>query len=293
MSVIELQNISHVYDDFLALKDINLSIKKNSVTALIGPNGAGKTTLLKCICGQIMPTTGSQHILGMDIRNNQRKIRQKVSFLQDTFGLYDEKVIDVLNHKGLIHKLSKKEIKQKIEEFTDSLNLKDLFQKNVSILSKGQRQRVAVGHALMQNPEILLLDEPAAGLDPLARYDLSNLIKALSEKITLIVSSHILTELEEYATHLCIIEKGQLRLFEEKSFPKWNFKTTKEHAQKFKDVATLTGEDSFAITVSDEKAYEMLKEFVTNNIPISEFRKTQGFLGKYEILIKRSGENNA
>jgi ABC-2 type transport system ATP-binding protein len=200
------------YDNTIAVKNLNFSVNKNSVYALIGPNGAGKTTLLKMIATLIEQTKGLIFVEGIDNIAMRRAAREKIGFLPDFFYLYDDlKVREYLEYFCSCYLIPKNLYKQKIKDVIEIVNLETKQEEFISNLSRGMKQRVGIAKTLLHNPELLLLDEPASGLDPKARIDLRNLIKNLhTSGKTIIVSSHILTELSDFCDSFGIMEKGEL-----------------------------------------------------------------------------------
>ena len=206
---------SHVmfeYPGIRALDEVSFEVGKGSVTALVGPNGAGKTTLLRCLAGLERPMLGRIHVEGLDVLEEPRAVHRRVGFLSDFFGLYDAlSVAQCLAHAGAAQGVARAALSRAVEHTADRLGLSDLLGRRAAELSRGQRQRVAIGQALIHAPGVLMLDEPASGLDPEARHSLARLFTQLSaEGITLIVSSHILAELDEYSTHMLVMRAGRI-----------------------------------------------------------------------------------
>lgn len=210
--MISIDNLVFEYPHFRALKNISCTIHEGTITALVGPNGAGKTTLFSCIAGLERPFSGSVTVKGIDVTQEPRKVHSIVGFLPDFFGLYDGLTIrKSLAYFGSYHYGNQSELDKAVLQTAERLNLTDKLDSGVGELSRGMRQRLAIGQSLMGKPEVLLLDEPASGLDPGARFRLGELFKQLkAEGLTLIVSSHILSELEQYADELLILQEGSL-----------------------------------------------------------------------------------
>ena len=210
--MIQVKNLTYEYPKVRALDDISFTIAKNSITALVGPNGAGKTTLLKCIAALTKPYSGEIYVNGLDVLKEPRECHRMIGFLPDFFGLYDALTVEqTLTYFALAQKVKKSLIKNRVEEVTESLNLTNKLYEKVSSLSRGMRQRLAIGQTIIHSPPVLLLDEPASGLDPEARHSLAELFKKLnSEGMTIVVSSHILSELDEYANDLLILRQGKI-----------------------------------------------------------------------------------
>lgn len=210
--MIEIKNLRHDYYRYRALQDINLTFKKHEITALVGPNGAGKTTLIKCLVGLMKPTEGTILIEGIDVYKEPRLAHTKIGYLPDFFGLYEGLTVrQHLQYAAESHELEKSLIANAIQTTVDRIGLGDKLDAKASALSRGMKQRLAIGQTIISQPAYLVLDEPASGLDPEARLSLSKLfIKLKDEGMSLIISSHILAELEEYATELVVIRDGKL-----------------------------------------------------------------------------------
>lgn len=215
-SMVKVENLWFSYDAKPVLHGVSCSIKAGSVVAVIGPNGAGKTTFLRCLAGLETPDRGQILIGEHNMIRYPRKTRAFVGFLQDLFGLYDTLTIhQLLDHAAQMRRVhpSKKSLYAKTA--IERLHLGPLAERKIQTLSRGQRQRAAIAAAIIHQPPLLLLDEPAAGLDPEARSDLSDLLQTLSkEGMTILVSSHILTELDQYATDILIVQKGSFSLYD-------------------------------------------------------------------------------
>ncbi len=210
--MIEIANLTFDYPGHRALDDVTLSVASGSVTALVGSNGAGKTTLMRCIAGLETPLTGSITVAGMDVIEQPREVHRVMGYLSDFFGLYqDLTVARCLEYAAASQGLPQADIPAAIARTAQRLNLSDQLQQISSGLSRGQRQRVAIGQAIIHQPKLLLLDEPASGLDPEARASLAALFRQLqADGMTLLVSSHILAELDEYSTHMLALREGRI-----------------------------------------------------------------------------------
>ncbi len=206
------KNIVYEYPGHRALDDVSFEIPQGSITALVGPNGAGKTTLLRCLAALSKPYSGEIFLQGTDIIQNPGSCKKLVGFLNDFYGLYDSLTVkQALVYFAMAYKLDEYHIPSRIKEVLSSLNLEDKLDQPISSLSRGQRQRLAIGQSVIHNPAFLILDEPASGLDPEARYNLSKLLVELNKNgMTILVSSHILAELNEYANNLLIIKNGKI-----------------------------------------------------------------------------------
>jgi ABC-2 type transport system ATP-binding protein len=195
-----------------ALKDLNLEIEEGAIYGFIGPNGAGKTTTLKILATLLLPTEGTAKICDVDLREGPSKIRSLIGYMPDFFGVYDDmKVWEYMDFFGAAFRIDKLKRTSVIDDLLGLVDLTDKKDAYVESLSRGMKQRLCLARALIHDPKLLILDEPASGLDPRARVEMRELLKELKNMgKTIIVSSHILPELSELCTHIGIIEKGEL-----------------------------------------------------------------------------------
>jgi ABC-2 type transport system ATP-binding protein len=210
--MIKISGLTFDYPGQRALDDVSLTVAAGSVTALVGPNGAGKTTLMRCIAGLETPLTGSIIVSGMDVIEQPREVHRIMGYLSDFFGLYQDLTVSrCLEYAAASQGLPDADIPAAIRRTAQRLGLTDRLQQTSGSLSRGLRQRVAIGQAIIHQPKMLLLDEPASGLDPEARASLAGLFRDLqADGMTLLVSSHILAELDEYSTHMLALREGRI-----------------------------------------------------------------------------------
>ena len=208
--MIEVRDLVYEYPTTRALNGISLRVGPQTITALVGPNGAGKTTLLRCLAALEPPYSGSVTIDGLDTREAPRAIHARLGYLPDFYGLYDSlSVRRALTYTARSRGIAPALAAAAVEKAAGRVALLDRLESKAGELSRGLRQRLAIAQAVVHEPRVLLLDEPAAGLDPQARRDLSVLLLALKDAgMTLVVSSHILAELEDYCSEMIIIEDG-------------------------------------------------------------------------------------
>jgi len=211
-TAISVSGVVYIYPGTRALDDVSFEITRGSVTALVGPNGAGKTTLLRCLAGLDRPLTGSISVAGVDVLEEPRLAHASMGYLSDFFGLYDTLTVrQSLAHAASANGVADGALTATVERTAARLDIADRLDQRCSALSRGLRQRVAIGQAIVHAPAVLLLDEPASGLDPEARHTLATLFTRLrDEGMTLIVSSHILAELDEYSTHMLVLRAGRI-----------------------------------------------------------------------------------
>lgn len=210
--MIDVSGLVYEYPGLRALDDVGFRIERGTITALVGPNGAGKTTLLRCLAGMERPFAGAIRVNGVDVVDEPRASHRHVGYLSDFFGLYGElSVRQCLGYVAAANGLDVHARDRAIEEVANELGLVDRLAQRAGELSRGLRQRVAIAQAIIHAPAVVLLDEPASGLDPEARYALGELFVALRQRgLTLLVSSHILAELEAYSTHMLILQGGRV-----------------------------------------------------------------------------------
>jgi ABC-2 type transport system ATP-binding protein len=210
--MINTLGLTKYYDTRPAVRDVELYVPVGEICGLIGPNGAGKTTLLKMLAGLLRPTSGKIEIGGIEVGCEPKRLHEMVGYVPDTFGLYDElSVSRFMDYFARAHRVPDQQVEKRVEAVLELTNLTSKYDEPVGALSRGMRQRLVIAKTLLHAPKVLLLDEPASGLDPVARHDLCELIKELGRLgTTLIVSSHILTELADFCTSVVIMEQGHV-----------------------------------------------------------------------------------
>jgi ABC-2 type transport system ATP-binding protein len=210
--MINTLGLTKYYDTRPAVRDVDVFVPAGEICGLIGPNGAGKTTLLKMLAGLLRPTSGKIEVAGIEVGAEPKRLHEIVGYVPDTFGLYDElSVRRFMHYFAKAHRVPEEQTVRRIEAVLELTNLASKYHEPVGALSRGMRQRLVIAKTLLHAPSVLLLDEPASGLDPVARMDLCELIKELGALgTTLIVSSHILTELADFCTSVVIMEQGHV-----------------------------------------------------------------------------------
>jgi ABC-2 type transport system ATP-binding protein len=210
--MIEVSNLVYEYPAIRALDGVSFSVAPQTIVALVGPNGAGKTTLLRCLAALEAPYSGHVLIDGLDTATAPREIHARLGYLPDFFGLYDElSVRRALTYAARAHGIASEAASAAADKAAARVGLTNRMETPAGHLSRGLRQRLAIAQTIVHEPRVLLLDEPAAGLDPQARRDLSTLLLALRDQgMTLVVSSHILAELEDYCSEMIIIDGGRI-----------------------------------------------------------------------------------
>jgi ABC-2 type transport system ATP-binding protein len=214
MEILEINNIRKEFGTVIAVNNASFSVEKGQVLGLIGPNGAGKTTLLRILATVLRPTSGNVRLLGYDLAKDYLQIRKYIGFMPDFFNLYNNLTIsECLEFFAKAYNVEQDLIPKRIDEILQYVDLEEKRNSFIRHLSRGMVQRMGVAVLLIHEPELLLLDEPASGLDPKARIQLRNVLKKLStEGKTVIISSHIITELSGFCSHIAFMDKGNIKL---------------------------------------------------------------------------------
>jgi ABC-2 type transport system ATP-binding protein len=208
--MIRLEKLRKEFDDLVAVNDLQVIIPEGEIYGLIGPNGAGKTTTIRMACGLLEPTLGRVFISGVDVHQEPERAQQFIGYLSDFFSVYEDlEVWEYLDYFAHAYKMPEGKIPARLDEVIHEVGLEVKRDQMIKGLSRGMKQRLGIARAIIHRPKVLLLDEPASGLDPKARMDLRNLLRALCDQgTTVLISSHILTELEGFCTSIGLMEKG-------------------------------------------------------------------------------------
>lgn len=206
--MIEVRHLYKAFGDQMVLRDLNMKIENGSVYGFVGPNGAGKTTTMRIIAGLLKADSGQILIDGVDIGNRRKDV---IGYMPDFFGVYDKlKVKEYMSFFASIHGLEHDETEKRMDELLEIVHLQDRKESYVDTLSRGMKQRLCLARCLIHDPKLLILDEPASGLDPRARFDFKEIIRHLWQQgHTILISSHILSELSEICTDIGIIDHGK------------------------------------------------------------------------------------
>ena len=208
---ISIKNLTKVYGEQKALDNINIEIEQGQIVGLLGPNGAGKSTMMKILTCFIPPTEGEVKVCGYDIFDNPMQVRANIGYLPEQNPLYyDMYVREFLVFIAGIHKIDKKIRKQRVEEMIELTGISKEVNKKISMLSKGYKQRVGIAQALIHDPKVLILDEPTTGLDPNQLVEIRELIRKVGQTKTVLLSTHIMQEVEAVCSRVIIINNGKL-----------------------------------------------------------------------------------
>lgn len=294
-----IENLVKKYGSFTAVNNLSLRLDTGDIYGFVGPNGAGKTTTMRIVATLMKATSGTVKVAGIDVAENPMEVRGKLGYMPDFFGVYDNlKVHEYLDFYGSCYGLSVNERKKRTDELLELVELSDKKDSYVDALSRGMKQRLCLARSLMHNPELLILDEPASGMDPRARIEMKGILKALgSMGKTILISSHILPELAELCTSIGVIEKGRMvysgrvddlmSRLTGKTLIKIRVLSDAEKAVRLlreqPRIENITGEANMLeleYTGSEEEMSGLLRLLVTEGIPVVSFTKAEGNIEK-------------
>jgi ABC-2 type transport system ATP-binding protein len=209
--MIQVQNLCKYYGEFAAVRDVNFLIPRRQVCALLGPNGAGKSTTMKLLTGFLAPTSGTISIAGFDMEKERIQGSEHIGYLPENGPLYDEMTpYGALRYLGRARGMAKERTRDRLEFVATHCGLAEVWHKPISKLSRGFRQRVGMAQALLHDPDILILDEPTSGLDPNQLVGIRRLIRELGQTKTVLLSTHVLQEVEVLCTRVILIHEGRI-----------------------------------------------------------------------------------
>jgi len=209
--MIDVQHVSKHYGDFIAVEDVSFSVPKGEILGFLGPNGAGKTTTMRILTGYMPPTSGTAKIAGYDMMTQSLEARRHIGYLPETVPLYtDMAVRDYLNFQATLRGMHNPKKRARIDEVIDRMRLEEYADTLIGRLSKGYRQRVGIAQAIIHEPDVLVLDEPTIGIDPIQVVETRQIIKDLGKEHTIILSTHILPEVSMVCQRVIIISDGRV-----------------------------------------------------------------------------------
>lgn len=210
--MIEVENLTKKYAGFTAVQDLTFQVQKGEIVGFLGPNGAGKSTTMRMLTGYLPPTSGRASIAGFDIFENSLEARRHIGYLPESTPLYyDMRVHEYLEYRAALKGVSGSQVRSRVGEVLDMCDLRAKERALIGTLSKGQKQRVGLADALVHDPDLLILDEPTIGLDPNQIRQVRTLIKNLAHRRTVLISTHILPEVEIMCSRVIVIHKGKIR----------------------------------------------------------------------------------
>ena len=311
--MIKVQNVTKKYNKFLAVDNINFEIADVEVVGFLGPNGAGKSTTMNMITGFIEPTSGEIIVNGYDINQKSKQAKRQIGYMPENVPLYLELTVkEFVSYMADLKLVKRSEKKAEIDRVIGVTGLKDVQGKLIRNLSRGYRQRVSLAGALVGNPPILILDEPTVGLDPKQVIEIRNLIKSLGKEHTILISSHILSEISQMCNKIMIINKGKiLRIDSTSEIEKQTTSssevivTVDDPENKFKTMKKAISNISSIDLVEDngqEKVYNvkykgedirkvLFKECAKDDITIIEMKKKENSLEEAFLKITEEGGN--
>lgn len=306
----EILELNKKYGKFTALDSLSMNITENSIFGFVGPNGAGKTTTMKIMAGLLKADSGGIYINGEDILKNPKSIRDKIGYMPDFFGVYDDlKVSEYMDFYAGTYYIPYAERGTLIDNLLEVVDLTDKKDTYVDSLSRGMKQRLCLARSLIHDPDLIILDEPASGLDPRARVEMKEILKELREMgKTIIVSSHILPELAEMCSEIGIIDHGKLvtqgtvneimyrinkkRLVKVKlSNGKENLIRLLKEQSTVKEITENTDNVEFAFEGTNDNLTSILRNIIMNGIPIYSFAENEGNLEEIFMTVT-GGEKN-
>lgn len=209
--MIKVEGLTKRYDRNVAVNDISFEVEKGQIVGFLGPNGAGKTTTMRILTCFMPPTAGTASVAGFDVIQQPLEVKRRIGYLPENPPVYPEmEVHEYLTFVGRLKGIPSSELPQRVREAAEKCAVADVSRKLISKLSKGYRQRVGLAQAIIHNPDVLILDEPTAGLDPKQIHETRDLIRSLAGAHTIILSTHILPEVEQTCDHVVIISKGKV-----------------------------------------------------------------------------------
>ena len=305
----EILELKKSFGKFTALNSLSMNITDNSIFGFVGPNGAGKTTTMKIMAGLLKADSGNIYINGEDVLKNPQKIREKIGYMPDFFGVYDDlKVTEYMDFYAGTYYIPYADRPSLIDSLLEIVDLSDKKDAYVDSLSRGMKQRLCLARSLIHDPNLIILDEPASGLDPRARVEMKEVLKQLKEMgKTIIVSSHILPELAEMCSEIGIIDHGQLvtqgtvneimNKIHKNRIVRVNTSSAKDTLIRLLKEQTKVGEITenadnieFVFNGNDNDLTSILRNIIMNGIPVFSFGEAEGNLEEIFMTVTGGDE---
>lgn len=304
--MLEIKHLMKKYGKFTAVNDLNLTVPESSIFGFVGPNGAGKTTTMKIMSGLLKATDGSVMIDGVDVTKNPKALKEHIGYMPDFFGVYDDlKVSEYMDFYAGTYYIPYEQRESLIDNLLEIVDLSHKKDTYVDSLSRGMKQRLCLARSLIHDPKLLILDEPASGLDPRARVEMKEVLKQLQTMgKTIIISSHILPELAEMCTEVGIIDKGHIvvqgtvqeimkqmtkvRRIQIRPLENMNaLIKLLEEQPLVEDVIENTFDVEFSYKGEDKELADLLKQIILADIAMLHFKEKEGNLE--EIFMQVTG----
>ena len=272
--MIEVKHVTKKYGNFTAVDDISFTIKDNEVVGFLGPNGAGKSTTMNMITGYIEPTSGKIIVNDYDISKDPKKVKRQIGYMPESTPLYNDLTVrEFVSYMADLKYVKRKEKKERVDKVLKDVGLTDVQKKLIRNLSRGYKQRVSMAGALIGDPKVLILDEPTVGLDPKQITEIRDLIRKLGKNHTVILSSHILSEVSQICEKVIIINKGKLLAVD----------TQSNLEEKFED------DNRIYVTVEDEKnKINKVAKKIKNSKSIEFIKDKNDGTKEYELIADKS-----
>ncbi|MBC7960591.1 MAG: ABC transporter ATP-binding protein [Vallitaleaceae bacterium] len=308
--MIKVENLVKRYGKFTAVDDLSFTIGKGEIFGFVGSNGAGKSTTMKVAAGLLRADKGTIYINGYDVRKNRTEAKRSIGYMPDFFGVYDDlKVTEYMNFYCGVHRIPVSDRRKITESLIELVNLGDKREAYVDDLSRGMKQRLCLARSLIHNPDLLILDEPASGLDPRARVEFREIMKELKDMgKTVLISSHILHELSEICTSIGIIDKGKMIASGSVS----EIQEKLNHLSRIKlmacsdlsiaanilkeqpqvtNIVEANGYIEFSYAGTGDQKAGLLKGMIEADVKITHFEETAGSLESIFMHLTRQGES--
>ena len=304
--MLEIKHLVKKYGKFTAVDDLNLSIPESSIFGFVGPNGAGKTTTMKIMSGLLKATSGSVMIDDVDVTKNPKALKERIGYMPDFFGVYDDlKVSEYMDFYAGTYYIPYEQREALIDNLLEIVDLSHKKDSYVDNLSRGMKQRLCLARSLIHDPKVLILDEPASGLDPRARVEMKEVLKQLQTMgKTIMISSHILPELAEMCTEVGIIDKGHIvvqgsvqeimkqmtktRRIQIRPLENMDILLKLLEEQPFvENIVENTFDVEFSFQQTDKELASLLKQIVLADIAVLSFKEKEGNLE--EIFMQVTG----